>query len=95
MVAREKKREKLIEKYSERRKALKQIIKKSDDHNEIMDAQAKLAKLPVNSNPVRLTNRCQICGRTHAVYSKVEICRICFREQTMAGNVPGIRKSSW
>ncbi len=95
MIAREVKREKLIAKYSERRNELKKLIKSSEDFEVIMDAQEKLAKLPVNSNPVRHTKRCKSCGRPHAVYRKFSLCRICLRQQLMAGNVPGGRKSSW
>ena len=94
MIARDKKREKLIEKYSDARKKLKQDAK-SEDLDVAMAAQEKLAKLPVNSSPVRRTKRCQQCGRPHAVYRKFGLCRICLREQLMAGNVTGGRKSSW
>lgn len=85
----------LIEKYAERRKELKVLIKSSQDLDTIMDAQAKLAKLPLNSNPVRQTTRCQQCGRPHAVYRKFQLCRICLRQELMTGNVTGGRKSSW
>lgn len=95
MLQREKKRLKLVEKYRKRRIELKVLIKSSKDFDEIMDAQAKLAKLPVNSNPVRHTTRCQQCGRPHAVYRKFGLCRICLRQQLMTGNVTGGRKSSW
>ena len=40
-------------------------------------------------------NRCKICGRPHAYMRKFEMCRICFREQSYAGAIPGITKSSW
>jgi small subunit ribosomal protein S14 len=95
ILAREKKRSKLVAKYKERRSELKVIIKSSQDDTEIMEAQLKLAKLPLNSNPVRNSTRCQQCGRPHAVYRKFGLCRICLRQQLMAGNVTGGRKSSW
>lgn len=95
MLERESKRAKLVNKYRERRTELKIIIKSSQDFDTIMEAQAKLAKLPVNSNPVRHTKRCQQCGRPHAVYRKFGLCRICLRQQLMTGNVAGGRKSSW
>lgn len=95
MLERETKRTKLVAKYIEKRKKLKVIIKSSNDFDTIMDAQAKLAKLPINSNPVRQCTRCQQCGRTHAVYRKFGLCRICLRQQLMTGNVTGGRKSSW
>ncbi|MBA3536553.1 MAG: 30S ribosomal protein S14 [Tatlockia sp.] len=95
ILARESKRSKLVAKYRERRNALKVLIKSSQDFEEIMEAQAKLAKLPLNSNPVRNSTRCQQCGRPHAVYRKFGLCRICLRQQLMTGNVTGGRKSSW
>ncbi len=95
MLEREKKRAKLVDKYFERRVELKNLIKTSKDFDTIMDAQEQLAKLPVNSNPVRHSTRCQQCGRPHAVYKKFGLCRICLRQQLMNGNVTGGRKSSW
>lgn len=95
MLERELKREKLVKKYRQRRNELKKIIKSSNDFDVIIESQMKLAKLPVNSNPVRYMTRCQHCGRTHAVYRKFGLCRICLRQQLMVGNVPGGRKSSW
>jgi small subunit ribosomal protein S14 len=95
MRQREFKRSKLVEKYRKRRVELKHLIKSSTDFDVIMEAQTKLAKLPVNSNPVRQTTRCQQCSRPHAVYRKFGLCRICLRQQLMTGNVAGGRKSSW
>ena len=95
MLARESKRGLLVEKYRNQRAELKDIIKSTNDFDVIMATQAKLAKLPVNSNPVRHTTRCQQCGRVHAVYRKFGLCRICLRQQLMTGNVTGGRKSSW
>ncbi len=95
MLARENKKGLLVEKYRTRRAELKDIIKSATDVDLIMETQAKLAKLPVNSNPVRHSTRCQQCGRVHAVYRKFGLCRICLRQQLMTGNVTGGRKSSW
>ena len=95
MVERESKKGLLVEKYRSRRAELKKIIKSSDDYDVILATQAKLAKLPLNSNPVRHSTRCQQCGRPHAVYRKFGLCRICLRQQLMTGNVTGGRKSSW
>lgn len=89
------KRMKLIEKYQERRQELKHKIKKETDPSVIYQLQLDLAKLPLNSNPVRHSTRCQQCGRPHAVYKKFGLCRICLRQQLMTGNVTGGRKSSW
>lgn len=95
MIEREAKKGLLVEKYRNRRNELKKIIKSSQDFAVIMEAQAKLAKLPLNSNPVRHSTRCNQCGRPHAVYRKFGLCRICLRQQLMTGNVTGGRKSSW
>ena len=43
----------------------------------------------------RTQNRCQRCGRPHSVYRKFGLCRICFREQSYAGAIPGVTKASW
>lgn len=95
MIERAAKREKLVAKFAAKRRALKALIKSSQDFDVIFDAEAKLRSLPLNSNPVRHSTTCQQCGRTHAVYRKFGLCRICLRQQLMAGNVPGGRKSSW
>ena len=94
-IVREQKKFDLVNKYFEKRKALKDKIKSSTDFDMIQEAQVKLAKLPKNSNPTRHTRRCQQCGRPHAVYRKFGLCRICLRQQLMTGNVTGGRKSSW
>lgn len=44
---------------------------------------------------VREYTRCERCGRPHAVYKKFKLCRICFRELAVKGEIPGITKSSW
>lgn len=95
ILVRELKRKKLVEKHRQRRSELKELIKSSNDFDIITESQEKLAKLPVNSNPVRHSTRCQCCGRPHAVYRKFNLCRICLRQHLMVGNIPGGRKSSW
>lgn len=95
MIERENKKRLLVEKYRSRRAELKEIIKSSTDYDVIQETLAKLAKLPINSNPVRHSTRCQQCGRAHAIYRKFGLCRICLRQQLMTGNVTGGRKSSW
>lgn len=95
IVAREKRKHVLAEKYRARREELKVLIKSSKNLDDVMAAQLKLAKLPINSSAVRCSTRCMQCGRTHAVYRKFGLCRICLRQQLMSGNVTGGRKSSW
>lgn len=58
----------------------------------------KSLKVKANSKmkfKVREYNRCQICGRPHAVMRKFKICRICFRKLAHKGQIPGLKKSSW
>lgn len=43
----------------------------------------------------RVVRRCQICGRSHAVYRKFQLCRMCFRQLAHSGLIPGVRKASW
>lgn len=43
----------------------------------------------------RKIRRCQLCGRSRAVYRKFSVCRICFRELALEGLIPGVRKASW
>lgn len=54
-----------------------------------------LSKLPRNSNPVRLRNRCSVTGRSRGYMRRFGVSRIVFREEALKGNLPGVRKSSW
>jgi len=96
MIARDVKRSKMVERFAARRAALKDIIRspKSSDE-EKREAMDKLQKLPRDSSPSRMRNRCAITGRPKGVYSKFGLGRNKLREQTMNGNIPGVRKASW
>ena len=91
MIAREVKREKLVKKYAAKRAELDD----SKTMEERFTARLKLAKLPRNSAPVRLHNRCQLTGRPHAYYRKLKISRIALRNLGSNGEIPGMVKSSW
>ena len=96
VLARQKKRERTVEKHAEKRKALKAIIgsvKFTDD--ERWDAQQALQALPRNASPTRLVVRCRITGRAHGVLRRFQLSRIKLRELSMRGDVPGVVKSSW
>ena len=96
MVAREVKRQKLVDKYAAKRAELKGIAR--DEYRpmeERFKAQLKLAKLPRNSSATRLHNRCQLTGRPHAYYRKLKVSRIALRELGSNGQIPGMVKSSW
>ena len=84
MKAREVKREKLINKYADKRAALKAAG----------DYQA-LQKLPKNSSPVRAHNRCKITGRPKGYMRQFGISRVTFREMANKGLIPGVKKASW
>ncbi len=45
--------------------------------------------------PVRVRNRCRICGRPRGYVRRFQLCRICFREMALQGKIPGVVKSSW
>jgi small subunit ribosomal protein S14 len=96
MIEREKKRQKLVEQYAAKRAELKAIaVDESKPMEERFKARLKLAKLPRNSSPSRLHNRCQLTGRPHAYYRKLKMSRIALRDLGSTGQVPGLVKSSW
>ncbi|GGO50143.1 SSU ribosomal protein S14P [Roseovarius pacificus] len=96
MIEREKKRQRLVEKYAAKRAALKEIISdESKPMEERFRASLKLAELPRNSSATRLHNRCQLTGRPHAYYRKLKVSRIALRELGSNGQAPGMVKSSW
>ncbi len=95
-VLRDQKREKLINKYAERRAALREKLKDPElDIDEKLEVSAKLSKLPRNSCPARKTRRCVLTGRSKAVYRKFGLSRIALRELALRGELPGVTKSSW
>jgi len=57
--------------------------------------QRDKSKLMAGRDMVRFSRRCQICGRSGAVYRKFGVCRICFRNLASSGLIPGVRKASW
>ncbi len=84
MKAREVKRAKLVEKYAAKRAQLKA----EGDY-------IGLSRLPRNSNPIRLHNRCKITGRPKGYMRQFGISRITFREMASSGLIPGVKKASW
>jgi small subunit ribosomal protein S14 len=84
MKAREVKRQKMVEKYAEKRAKLKA-------EGDFIG----LSRLPRNSNPVRLHNRCRLTGRPKGYMRQFGISRITFREMASEGLIPGIKKASW
>ncbi len=96
VVARQEKRERLTKLYWDKRQALKKVVFDLDSSfEEKMEAQRKLNKLPKNSSPVRLRNRCKYTGRGRGYLRKFKMSRICLREKANAGLLPGVMKASW
>ena len=96
MVERNRKRQKLAKKYASRRAALK--AKAGDESlpaEERFQARLRLAKLPRNSAPSRIRNRCEVSGRPRGYYRKLRMSRVALRELSSNGLVPGMVKSSW
>ncbi|MCB0629851.1 MAG: 30S ribosomal protein S14 [Saprospiraceae bacterium] len=84
LIAREVKRAKMVKKYAKLREQLKEEGRWED-----------LDKLPRNSNPIRLHNRCRLTGRPKGYMRKFGICRVKFREMALDGKIPGVTKASW
>ncbi|WP_280769624.1 30S ribosomal protein S14 [Salipaludibacillus daqingensis] len=83
-IAKERKRQQLVAQYADLRRELKE---KGD--------YAALRKLPRDSSPTRLTNRCELTGRPRGVLRKFKLSRIALRELAHKGQVPGVKKASW
>lgn len=84
MIEREKKRQKMVEKYA----ALRAELKAKGDY-------AALSQLPKNASPTRLHNRCQLTGRPRGYMRKFGLSRVAFRDLAYEGKVPGVKKASW
>ncbi|MBS1519113.1 MAG: 30S ribosomal protein S14 [Bacteroidetes bacterium] len=84
LIAKQKRRERLVEKYAKKR----QELKDNGDYE-------GLQKLPRNSSPSRLNNRCNVTGRVRGYYRKFGMSRLVFRELALQGKIPGVVKSSW
>lgn len=84
IVARQAKREAMVNKFAEKRAALKA----AGDY-------AALDKLPRNASPVRLKNRCQLTGRPKGYMRYFGLSRIMFRDMALNGKIPGVKKASW
>ena len=95
-IARNNKRIRLAEKHGAKRAELKAILANPDSSDEeFYEAQRKLSKLPRNSSPIRIRNRCNITGRPRAFLRRYGLSRLTFRELALEGKIPGVTKSSW
>jgi small subunit ribosomal protein S14 len=96
VIQRNLKRQRMVEKFAEKRASLKAILANPETPDEeFYKAQDKLTKLPRNSSRVRLKNRCSITGRGRSIIRKFGVSRITFRELAVNGKLPGVTKSSW
>lgn len=95
ILARQKKREYLVNKYSEKRKQLSNLILKTKSVPEKFHIYKKLQKLPRNSSKVRLRNRCWTTGRPRGYFRFFGLCRNIIRCFGHQGFLPGIIKASW
>ena len=84
MKAREVKRQKLVDRYAEKRAKLK-------EEGDFIG----LSKLPRNSSKIRLRNRCKLTGRPRGYIRQFGLSRISFREMALDGKIPGVTKASW
>jgi small subunit ribosomal protein S14 len=82
--ARQRKREKMVAQYAEKREALKAA-----------GDWAALDALPRNSSAVRLKNRCQMTGRPRGYIRHFGMSRVIFRDMALNGKIPGVKKASW
>jgi len=95
-VERDKRRRRLMKRYSSKRESLKAIANDASLTNEErFKARLKLAELPRNSSKTRVRNRCELSGRPRGYYRKLKVSRIALRDMASAGLIPGMVKSSW
>ncbi|NMO78043.1 30S ribosomal protein S14 [Niallia alba] len=83
-IIKEKKRQAKVEKYA----VLRLELKEKGDYE-------ALRKLPRDSSPTRLKNRCEVTGRPRGYLRKFKMSRIAFREYAHKGQIPGVKKASW
>ena len=96
MKARETRRIALVKKAWRKRTELRDKIRKTDvSYEDKREAVAKLAQSKRDESPIRVRNRCRVCGRSRGIYRKFGLCRIHLREAAMRGDVPGLVKASW
>ena len=94
--AKQARKERLVNLKWEKRQELKKIVRSLNVSEEDRHAAKEtLNKLPKNSSPTRLRNRCKITGRPRGYLRKFQMSRICFRELANNGTIPGVFKASW
>ena len=95
-IARNEQRKVVVDRWATKRAELKKTISSAaTSYEDRIAAAEKLQKLPRDSSPSRVRNRCALTGRSRGVYAKFGLGRNKLREATMRGDVPGLRKASW
>ncbi|MGE3954008.1 MAG: 30S ribosomal protein S14 [Parachlamydiales bacterium] len=95
-VEKQKRREAMVARHFEKRKRLRETVKNPHVSGEEREsARIALNKMPRDTSPSRLKNRCQLTGRPKGYMRKFKLSRICFREMASMGLIPGVTKSSW
>lgn len=95
-IEKQKRRAEIVARHFDKRKDLREKVKNIHlSYEEREDARIALNKMPRNTSPCRLRNRCQITGRARGFLRKFKLSRLTFREYASAGLIPGITKSSW
>ncbi|WP_267256254.1 30S ribosomal protein S14 [Coxiella endosymbiont of Ornithodoros maritimus] len=94
VIERNKKRVRKSQSARKKRLELKKIIKKGMPEEQ-EQALLKLQKKPRDESPVRIRDRCRLCGRPCGTFKKFGLCRIHLREAAMRADVPGLKKASW
>lgn len=95
-IEKEKRRERIVKlKWNKRQELKKRAadLSLTDEEREL--ARLNLNKMPRNSSPTRLRNRCALTGRSRGYLRKFGLSRLCFREMASFGMIPGVTKSSW
>jgi small subunit ribosomal protein S14 len=96
LVAKEKRREEMVDRLWNKRQELKKAsLDMHASEEERQAARDALNRMPRDSNPVRLRNRCQVTGRPRGFLRKFQLSRITFREMANQGLIPGVFKASW
>jgi small subunit ribosomal protein S14 len=95
MIEREKRRQKLVDKYAQKREELKEQFASATSPQQKTELHRQLQQLPRNSAPTRLRRRCWLTGRPRGVYRDFGLSRHVIREMAHEGLLPGVVKSSW
>lgn len=95
MIEREKKRQRLVEKYAGKREELQEQFENATTQQQKLAIHRQIQQLPRNSSPTRIRNRCWVTGRPRGVYRDFGLSRNVMREWAHQGLLPGVVKSSW